>query len=117
MNSMFGKFIFISLSWCFSYHILNEIRHLAWDLGYGYDVKISEPIGEKSDESTMLKARSQKSVELTQITTIFVFSFSVIDVMETISLNIKRHKDTFFIKYKIEQSVVLLKAILSKNFL
>ena len=45
MNSMFGKFIFISLSWCFSYHILNEIRHLAWDLGYGYDVKISKITG------------------------------------------------------------------------
>ena len=37
-NSFFGKFISISLCWTFSFHILNEIRHLIWDAGYGYDL-------------------------------------------------------------------------------
>ena len=45
LNSFIGKFILISLCWTFSFHILNEIRHLAWDLGYGYDLKISKITG------------------------------------------------------------------------
>ena len=45
LNSFFGKFISISLSWTFSFHILNEIRHLMWDVGYGFDPKISKITG------------------------------------------------------------------------
>ena len=45
LNSFFGKFIAISLSWTFSFHILNEIRHLIWDAGYGFDPKISKITG------------------------------------------------------------------------
>ena len=45
LNSFFGKFITISLCWTFSFHILNEIRHLIWDAGYGYDLKISKISG------------------------------------------------------------------------
>ena len=45
LNSFFGKFISISLSWTFSFHILNEIRHLIWDAGYGFDPKISKITG------------------------------------------------------------------------
>ena len=44
-QSFFGKFFIISLSWSFSFHILNEIRHLIWDLGYGFDIKISKITG------------------------------------------------------------------------
>ena len=44
-QSFFGKFIIISLSWSFSFHILNEIRHLIWDLGYGFDLKVSKITG------------------------------------------------------------------------
>ena len=44
-QSFFGKFIIISLSWSFSFHALNEIRHLIWDLGYGFDLKISKITG------------------------------------------------------------------------
>ena len=45
LNSFFGKFLSISLCWTFSFHILNEIRHLAWDIGYGFDHKISKVTG------------------------------------------------------------------------
>ena len=38
-NSTFGKFLIISLCWTFSFHILNELRHLIWDAGYGFDLK------------------------------------------------------------------------------
>ena len=45
LNSIFGKFISISLCWTFSFHILNEIRHLIWDAGYGFDLKITKITG------------------------------------------------------------------------
>ena len=40
-----GKFFVISLCWSFSFQILNEIRHLAWDIGYGFDLKVSQITG------------------------------------------------------------------------
>ncbi len=45
LNSFLGKFFVLSLSWTFSFHILNEIRHLCWDLGYGFDLKTSKITG------------------------------------------------------------------------
>ena len=45
LNSSFGKFLSISLCWTFSFHMLNEIRHLIWDAGYGFDPKISKITG------------------------------------------------------------------------
>ena len=44
-NSSFGKFLVISLCWTFSFQILNEIRHLFWDAGYGFDLKIAKITG------------------------------------------------------------------------
>tara|TARA_A100001011_G_C14271037_1_gene826992 strand:+ start:830 stop:1207 length:378 start_codon:yes stop_codon:yes gene_type:complete len=44
-QSFFGKFFIISLCWSFSFQILNEIRHLAWDIGYGYDLRVSQITG------------------------------------------------------------------------
>ena len=45
LNTFFGKFIAISLCWTFSFHILNELRHLMWDFGYGFDLKIAKITG------------------------------------------------------------------------
>ena len=44
-KSFAGKFLIISLCWSFSFHILNEIRHLVWDMGYGFDLKIAKITG------------------------------------------------------------------------
>ena len=44
-KTIFGKFLAISLCWTFSFHILNEIRHLIWDAGYGFDLKIEKITG------------------------------------------------------------------------
>ena len=44
-QSFFGNLLIISLSWSFSFHILSEIRHIIWDLGYGFDLKISKITG------------------------------------------------------------------------
>ena len=45
LNSFMGKFLVIFLCWSFSFHILNEIRHLFWDLGYGFDLKVAKITG------------------------------------------------------------------------
>ena len=44
-KSFFGKFVIIGLCWTFSFHILNELRHLLWDLGYGFDLKVARITG------------------------------------------------------------------------
>ncbi len=44
-NTVFGKFFVIAICWTFSFHILNEIRHLIWDAGYGFDLKIAKITG------------------------------------------------------------------------
>ena len=45
LNSIYGKFVILGLTWSFSFQILSEIRHLFWDLGYGFDLKISNITG------------------------------------------------------------------------
>ena len=45
LKSFFGKFIIVFLCWTFSFHILNEIRHLIWDMGYGFDLKVAKITG------------------------------------------------------------------------
>ena len=45
INSFFGKFILIGFTWSMSLHILSGIRHLAWDLGYGFEIKTANISG------------------------------------------------------------------------
>ena len=45
LNSFFGKFLVIGITWSFSFHILSEIRHLFWDMGYGFKLKTSKITG------------------------------------------------------------------------
>ena len=44
-QSFLGKFFIVALCWSFSFQILNEFRHLAWDMGYGFDLKVSQITG------------------------------------------------------------------------
>ena len=39
INSFFGKFVLIGFTWSMSFHLLSGIRHLVWDLGYGFEIK------------------------------------------------------------------------------
>ena len=45
INSFFGKFILIGFTWSMSFHKLSGIRHLAWDLGYGFEIKTANISG------------------------------------------------------------------------
>ncbi len=45
LNSFFGKFVVLGLSWSFSFQILSEIRQLIMDLGYGFELNTSKVTG------------------------------------------------------------------------
>ena len=45
INSFFGKFILIGFTWSMSFHVLSGIRHLCWDLGYGFEIKTANITG------------------------------------------------------------------------
>ena len=40
-----GKFFIVGTVWSFSFQVLCEIRHLFWDLGYGFELKTSNITG------------------------------------------------------------------------
>ena len=42
LNSIFGKFIVLSITWSFLFQILSELRHLFMDLGYGFELKTTK---------------------------------------------------------------------------
>ena len=45
INSFFGKFVLIGFTWSMIFHSLSGIRHLAWDLGYGFEIKTANISG------------------------------------------------------------------------
>ena len=45
LNSLFGKFLILGLTWSFSFQILSEIRHLIMDLGYGFELRTTKITG------------------------------------------------------------------------
>jgi len=45
INSFVGKFILVGFTWSMSFHILSGIRHLVWDMGYGFEIKTANISG------------------------------------------------------------------------
>ena len=45
LQSFFGKFIAMGITWSFSFQMLSEIRHLIMDLGYGFELKTTNITG------------------------------------------------------------------------
>lgn len=40
-----GKTLFLGWSFSFIYHLINGVRHLIWDIGYGYEKKTMRASG------------------------------------------------------------------------
>lgn len=38
MASWFGRLVLFGFTWALFYHLLNGIRHLFWDAGYGFEL-------------------------------------------------------------------------------
>jgi succinate dehydrogenase / fumarate reductase cytochrome b subunit len=45
VTSWFGKLVFLGSIWALWYHTLAGVRHLIWDIGYGYDLKDAYALG------------------------------------------------------------------------
>lgn len=45
LGSIIGKLILLGFSWALFYHLLNGIRHLFWDSGYGYTIPVANKSG------------------------------------------------------------------------
>ena len=45
LGSLISKFIILGVVWSFSFQILSEIRHLFWDMGYGFELTTSKISG------------------------------------------------------------------------
>ena len=45
LNSFFGKFIILGLTWSFLFQVLSEIRHLIMDMGYGFELQTTKVTG------------------------------------------------------------------------
>ena len=45
LTSWFGIIILIGSVWALCYHSLGGIRHLIWDMGFGFDLKIADRLG------------------------------------------------------------------------
>ncbi|MBV8978656.1 MAG: succinate dehydrogenase, cytochrome b556 subunit [Alphaproteobacteria bacterium] len=41
-DSIPGRIVLFGLVWSLAYHLLSGIRHLAWDLGYGFELRTAE---------------------------------------------------------------------------
>lgn len=44
-GSPLGLLILFGFTWSLSFHLLNGVRHLAWDLGYGFNKKVATQTG------------------------------------------------------------------------
>lgn len=42
MDTVPGLIVVFGLSWSLAYHFFSGLRHLAWDLGYGFEKKLAE---------------------------------------------------------------------------
>ncbi len=45
LSHPFATAIFMLASFCFFYHLSNGIRHLFWDLGHGFELKVARASG------------------------------------------------------------------------
>ena len=44
-RSAIGQVVLFAFVWTLAFHLFNGIRHLAWDLGYGFDVPVANRSG------------------------------------------------------------------------
>ncbi len=44
-GSIIGRLLLLGFTWAICFHFINGVRHLIWDLGYGFDLKSMEMSG------------------------------------------------------------------------
>jgi succinate dehydrogenase / fumarate reductase, cytochrome b subunit len=44
-TSPFGTLVLVGFTWAFWYQLINGLRHIAWDAGIGFNIKIARTTG------------------------------------------------------------------------
>jgi succinate dehydrogenase / fumarate reductase cytochrome b subunit len=44
-GSWIGRIVLFGFTWSLAFHLLNGIRHLAWDMGYGFSIPTAKMTG------------------------------------------------------------------------
>lgn len=45
LGSWFGRLILFGFTWALFYHLANGIRHLGWDIGWGFELPVMHATG------------------------------------------------------------------------
>ena len=45
LSSWIGRLLLLGWTWAMFYHLCNGIRHLCWDIGWGFDIKTARNSG------------------------------------------------------------------------
>lgn len=45
LTSWIGHLVLLGVTWALAYHLLNGIRHLFWDMGYGFEIATVDKTG------------------------------------------------------------------------
>jgi len=45
LTAWYGQVLLFGWTWALTYHLGNGIRHLFWDIGWGFDIKVAEKTG------------------------------------------------------------------------
>lgn len=45
LHSWFGALLMFGFTWALMFHLLNGVRHLAWDFGHGFDLPTARVTG------------------------------------------------------------------------
>jgi len=45
LTAWYGQVLLFGWTWALMYHLGNGIRHLFWDIGWGFDIKVAEKTG------------------------------------------------------------------------
>jgi succinate dehydrogenase / fumarate reductase cytochrome b subunit len=45
LTSWVGHLVLLGVTWALAYHLLNGIRHLFWDMGYGFEIETVDKTG------------------------------------------------------------------------
>ena len=56
MSTPLGQVVLFGFAWSLAYHLVNGIRHLAWDFGYGFAVPTANKTGIMAFAASLLLA-------------------------------------------------------------
>ena len=54
MGSILGRLILLGYTWALIHHMLGGLRHLMWDVGYGFDKHFSTKLAKSNNIASVV---------------------------------------------------------------